>query len=158
MLDKFCVCVIMVLKLGIVPILEVDMNYSRQREMILNILSESRSHPTAEEILCEVRRIDGRVARGTVYRNLGLLVEGGEIIKITTPEGVCRYDFIHAPHSHAVCEVCGRVIDFTFSAAGMDKYLESEMGFKVASSAVSVRGVCRSCREKAESLAKKGTN
>lgn len=125
------------------------MNYSRQREMILNILSESRSHPTAEEILERVRLHDSHVARGTVYRNLGLLVESGEIIKITTPEGTCRYDYIHNPHSHAVCEVCGKVIDFSFAQSGMDKYLEKEMGFKVGNSAVSVRGVCKSCREKA---------
>ena len=32
------------------------MNYSRQREMILNILSSSKSHPTAEEVLEEVKK------------------------------------------------------------------------------------------------------
>ena len=124
------------------------MNYSRQREMILNILSASRSHPTAEEILESVRALDDRVARGTVYRNLSLLVESGEVIKITTPEGICRYDYIHFPHAHAVCEACGGVTDFTFSESGMDKYLKKEFGFMVGNSAVSVRGICRNCSQK----------
>jgi Fe2+ or Zn2+ uptake regulation protein len=124
------------------------MNYSRQREMILNILSASCSHPTAEEILEAVRKEDEHVARGTVYRNLGLLVESGDIIKITTPEGVCRYDYIHSSHSHAVCERCGRVIDFCFKDSGMGKYLTDEFGFVCGNSALSVRGLCRECLNK----------
>ena len=124
------------------------MNYSRQREMILNILSASRSHPTAEEILESVRLQDDRVARGTVYRNLGLLVDSGEVIKITTPEGICRYDYIHTPHAHAVCEICGRVTDFAFKDSRFDKYLLGEIGFRAGCSALSVRGVCRDCIEK----------
>ena len=124
------------------------MNYSRQREMILNMLSVSRNHPTAEEILDAVRLEDAHVAKGTIYRNLALLVESGEVIKITTPEGTCRYDYIHSPHSHAVCEGCGRVIDFCFKDSGMDVYLSQEFGFRAGNSAVSVRGLCRECNNK----------
>ena len=125
------------------------MNYSRQRELILNILSASRKHPTAEEILTEVRREDQKVARGTVYRNLGLLVENGDIIKIATSDGVCRYDYIHKPHSHAVCSKCGRVIDFVcHKNAQIADQLLSELGFKADGCEFFAFGVCSDCSDK----------
>jgi len=125
------------------------MNYSRQREMILNILSSSKSHPTAEEVLEEVRKQDEHVARGTVYRNLNLLVESGDIIKIATPDGIFRYDYIHSPHSHAVCDGCGKVFDFTFKDIGLDEFLKEKLGFCAGNSAISVRGICDTCSKKA---------
>ena len=124
------------------------MNYSRQREMILNILSLSKSHPTAEEVLEEVKKQDEHVARGTVYRNLNLLVESGDIIKIVTPEGIFRYDYIHSPHSHAVCDECGKVFDFTFKDIGLDEFLKEKLGFSAGNSAISVRGTCDLCSKK----------
>lgn len=123
------------------------MNYSRQREIILDLLKESKAHPTAEDILNGVRQTDEKIARGTVYRNLSLLVESGDIIKITTPEGTCRYDYIHKSHCHAVCEKCGKVFDLY---ANLDTLLDkelSEIGFSKGESCVSVTGVCKACKK-----------
>lgn len=116
--------------------------------MILDILSQSKCHPTAEEILTEVRKLDDKVARGTVYRNLAQLVEGGDVIKITTQEGVCRYDYIHKDHSHAVCSRCGGVTDFCVSELGaMAEMLKERYGFTAFSSGLAVCGLCRECKK-----------
>ena len=122
------------------------MNYSRQREIILNILFESKAHPTAEDILAEVRKVVDKVARGTVYRNLSQLVECGDIIKITTPEGTCRYDYIHRTHCHAVCERCGRVFDFFPKSTGLFKEELECLGFSAGESSLTVTGVCKQCK------------
>ena len=51
------------------------------------------------------------ISLATVYRNLSLLTEMGEIQKISTGEGPDRFDGNAAPHNHFVCRHCGRVLD-----------------------------------------------
>lgn len=56
---------------------------SRQRQIILDTLSDMRTHPTAQEIFARVREIDSQVGQATVYRNLRILKEQGEIIELS---------------------------------------------------------------------------
>ena len=58
------------------------MKYSRQREAIKRCLAERMDHPTAEMIYSDLREHDPRLSLGTVYRNLALLTELGEIKNI----------------------------------------------------------------------------
>lgn len=84
--------------------------YSRQRESIKNYLHNREDHPTADMVYSSIREQFPNISLGTVYRNLSLLVELGEIQKITT-EGADRFDARVAPHSHFVCRQCGSVLD-----------------------------------------------
>ena len=79
------------------------LKYSRQRESIKNYLCGREDHPTADMIYTSIRREYPRISLGTVYRNLSLLTESGEIQKITT-DGADRFDAKVAPHSHFVCK------------------------------------------------------
>lgn len=58
------------------------LNYSRQREAILDFLCHTTSHPTAEEVYMYIRDIYPNISLGTVYRNLALLVKHGQALKI----------------------------------------------------------------------------
>ena len=60
------------------------MGYSRQRQMILSALKETKSHPTAQDIYEKVRERDSKISLGTVYRNLALLSKNGNISRIDT--------------------------------------------------------------------------
>ena len=86
------------------------LKYSRQRESIKNYLYGRTDHPTADMIYTSIREELHNISLGTVYRNLSLLVELGEIQKITT-EGADRFDARVAPHSHFICRQCGCVLD-----------------------------------------------
>ena len=55
--------------------------YSRQRECIVNFLASRTDHPTAETIYLNTKKDFPNISLGTVYRNLSLLEEIGEIIK-----------------------------------------------------------------------------
>ena len=55
------------------------MKRSRQREAILEILCATTSHPTADWIYDKVRERIPNISLGTVYRNLNILSENGEI-------------------------------------------------------------------------------
>ena len=86
--------------------------HSKQRGEIINILKESYSHPTAEEVYLIAKEKNPNISRGTVYRNLNFLVEKGEIIKIDMNTGSDRYDYLRKEHSHIICAECGKVIDY----------------------------------------------
>ena len=60
------------------------LKYSRQRESIKNFLAGRKDHPTAETVYSNLRQEQPHISLGTVYRNLALLTELGEIRKIST--------------------------------------------------------------------------
>ena len=86
------------------------LKYSRQRESIKSFLLSRYDHPTADTIYINVRKEFPNISLGTVYRNLALLTELGEVIKITT-EGADRFDAHVEPHSHFICRRCHDVLD-----------------------------------------------
>ena len=69
-------------------------NYSKQREIILEVIKNNRTHPTAEEIYILVTKKEPKISRSTVYRNINILVEKGIIEKITIATGPDRYDYL----------------------------------------------------------------
>lgn len=85
--------------------------YSRQRECIKQFLIGRYDHPTAETVYLNVKKEFPNISLGTVYRNLSLLAELGDIQKISTGVGPDRFDGNAAPHYHFFCNECGRVID-----------------------------------------------
>lgn len=84
---------------------------SRQREAVLQVLSQKGYHPTAEEVLIRVRREVPNVSLGTIYRNLDQLCESGLVWKIPISDGPCRYEGGGDDHLHALCPLCGSVRD-----------------------------------------------
>ncbi len=87
------------------------MKYSRQREMIKNFLMTRHDHPTADIVYQNVRKQDPNISLGTVYRNLTLLSDIGEIKRLRLGDGVDHFDADISPHYHFICSECGSVSD-----------------------------------------------
>ncbi len=87
------------------------LKYSRQRESIKANLMSRRDHPTADALYASIREEFPNISLGTVYRNLNLLVETGEILKLTCGNGPDHYDGNATPHYHFVCRECGQIYD-----------------------------------------------
>jgi len=90
--------------------------YSRQRECIKEFLADRYDHPTAETVYMNVKKDFPNISLGTVYRNLALLTELGEIQKISTGIGPDRFDGNTAPHYHVLCTKCGSVMDLKMAS------------------------------------------
>ena len=93
------------------------MNYSRQRAEVLDQIREHEDHPTADVIFAELRQKDPSISLATVYRNLKLLSDLGEIRKLSFVSGADRFDPTVKPHYHFVCERCGKVYDIPMKVA-----------------------------------------
>ena len=87
------------------------LKHSRQRDMIKEFLMTRKDHPTADVVYMNVRQQNPNISLGTVYRNLTLLADIGEIARLRVGDGVDHFDADTSLHYHFVCSECGSVID-----------------------------------------------
>jgi len=82
-----------------------------QKLAILEFLDGNRDHPTVQEIFAFVKSRLGQTARVTVYRFLRELIRNGMVRALCVDPDRMRFDADTTPHHHAVCRVCGRIVD-----------------------------------------------
>lgn len=130
------------------------LKYSRQRQVIKDFLMTRKDHPTADVVYMNVRQTYPNISLGTVYRNLSLLADLGEIRRLRVGDGIDHFDADTSTHYHFVCTECGSVIDLTMkpdsidrimdtAAADFDGTIEGYMTYFYG-----VCGNCVNCREK----------
>lgn len=122
---------------------------TRQREAILRVLRNTKSHPTADLIYEEVRKEIPNISKGTVYRNLKVLREGGQISELNLNGTVSRFEAKQESHYHFRCEQCGRVFDVDEPIdRALDGKVAKRTGFKISYHQLEFRGVCHDCQHK----------
>ena len=87
------------------------LKYSRQREAIKEFLATRKDQPTADFVYQNIREVYPHISLGTVYRNLTLLSDIGEILRLHLSDGVDHFDADTSLHYHFICKNCGSVID-----------------------------------------------
>ena len=122
------------------------LKHSRQRDCIKEFLMGRKDHPTADMVYAHVREEFPHISLGTVYRNLSLLSEIGEIRKITC-NGPDRFDANTMPHYHFTCKSCGCVEDLEFAKAP-DFSGVTPMNFsgEIKNVTLDVNGICGECK------------
>ncbi len=122
------------------------MRKSRQREIILSVVRSTDCHPTADWVYHEARKQIPSISLGTVYRNLKVLSDSGEIRSYEGPGGVNRYDGTVETHYHFRCELCGAVIDLQESVdLDLDRRVSERTGLDIKYHVLEFRGVCVDC-------------
>jgi Fur family transcriptional regulator, peroxide stress response regulator len=84
---------------------------TKQRQLILEVLRSTYSHPTVDWLYQQVREQMPNISLGTVYRNLNLLREQGVIQELRYAGQQNRYDGNPMPHYHLTCDSCHQVMD-----------------------------------------------
>ena len=125
------------------------MNYSKQREIILDTLSKNAIHPTAEALLEFLKRDDSNVGMTTLYRNLNQLAYAGLIKKIDGLEPSAHFDHNTFEHYHFICEKCKKVYDIPSSVApDLVKNTTEATGFDITNHDIVFHGICSECKRK----------
>ena len=129
--------------------------YSKQRELILNVLKERNDHPTAEMLYNDIIKIMPTIGIATVYRNLAALYESGQILKIETKQGESdRFDGNIMPHIHFQCLECNEIQDIFLNNDDNNKLNDKIKEFaniinaEVTSSKIILNGKCEKCKNK----------
>lgn len=126
------------------------LKYSRQREAIKNFLMTRKDHPTADVVYSSVRNEFPNISLGTVYRNLTLLADIGEISRLRVGDGVDHFDADTHPHYHFVCTECGSVVDLDMNSLTALDELEGKdiEGNLISGHVTYFYGSCSGCRRK----------
>ena len=125
--------------------------YSRQREEIKAYLATRKDHPTADAVYMAIRERIPNISLGTVYRNLTMLVENGEILRLRVGDGVDHFDYDTSSHYHFICSECGSVIDLDMKS--IDSIMEiAGAGFdgRITGHVTYFYGICGDCCKKHE--------
>ena len=119
---------------------------TRQRKAILRALRSTSSHPTADWIYAEVRKSLPDISKGTVYRNLKVLLEAGSISELRTDGDKIRFEGRRDSHCHFICLRCGEVLDLEEPLdPGLARRISEKTGLRVVSHHLEFRGECRNC-------------
>lgn len=121
------------------------MRFSRQREVIKEIVVNSMEHPTADLVYQKAKALIPNISLGTVYRNLGQLVES-DIIKSHTLNGVVCYDGNITNHHHFICDHCHEISDIVYENQAIIKDLEKISLGIITDFQLDIYGLCNKCR------------
>ena len=121
------------------------MRNTKQKELILNIINHSNTHPTAFVVYEEAKKELPNISLGTVYRNLNVLLENKKIIQIKGKE-INHFDNMNQKHFHFICTKCGNIIDI-YQEYKIDKIINGNV---VMDYEINMTGICKNCLKEGE--------
>ena len=128
---------------------------TRQREVILEEIRRARVHPSADEVYDMVRKRLPRISLGTVYRNLEILSELGEIHKLELGGDLKRFDWNPIQHYHIRCMSCGRVDDAPIAPLNtLEDDLYGATVYTIIGHRLVFEGLCPACTKEQNTLDK----
>lgn len=118
-----------------------------QKALILRAVCDLKRHLTADEVYEFVKRDHPSIGKGTVYRNLAILIEEGAIRKVEVPDGSDRFDFTLKNHYHVRCVKCGEVFDVDMDEIpDLQKKIHDTHGMEFLTYDIFFKGICPECR------------
>ena len=120
---------------------------SKQKETILRIMKNTNSHPTADWVYERVKEEIPSISLGTVYRDLKLLKQEGEISEVSFVDTLSRFDGNTQNHYHFRCQQCSRIFDVGEPAnEEIDKEVAQRTGFRISHHKLEFYGLCQRCQ------------
>jgi Fur family ferric uptake transcriptional regulator len=118
-----------------------------QRRLILEVISGSDGHLSADAIVTEVTLRMPTVSPSTIYRNLQALEGFGLISHIHMGHGPAQYQAIdHGAHLHLVCGTCGGTQEIDRDTIrSLEASLLDVHGFKPNLEHFAIYGTCKGC-------------
>ena len=122
-----------------------------QKDLVRNAVYEMKRHVTANEVYEFIKESYPTIGKGTVYRNLDILVEEGALRKVEVSEGPNRFDFTLKNHYHVKCVKCCEVSDVDMDEIpDLMKKIHDTHGIEFLDYDISFKGICSKCREEAK--------
>ena len=117
-----------------------------QRQLVYRAVQDLNCHPTADEVYDIVVAAHPSISKGTVYRNLSKLAEGGMLRRIPIPNSADRYDTILTAHYHIFCKRCGALRDLDYPyLLSINREVERDTGYQLDEHDIVFTGLCPTC-------------
>ena len=122
-----------------------------QKDLVRNAVYEMKRDVSANEVYEFIKEAYPAIGKGTVYRNLDILVEEGALRKVEVSEGPNRFDFTLKNHYHVRCVKCGEVSDVDMDEIpDLMKKIHDTHGIEFLDYDISFKGICPKCRKEAK--------
>ena len=120
-----------------------------QKDLVRNAVYEMKRHVTANEVYEFIKEEYPTIGKGTVYRNLDILVEEGALRKVEVPNGPNRFDFTLKNHYHVRCVNCGEISDVDMDEIlGLLEKIHDTHGTDFLGYDILFKGICPKCQKK----------
>ena len=119
--------------------------HSDVRDKIYEYLCGTKAHPSANMIYNDLKPSIPKLSLGTVYTNLKLFEDLGQVIRVANVNGFERYDADTSEHVHFVCDECGAVIDIMDADIRKAKKACQAGQAQIKSIQIVLHGTCEKC-------------
>ena len=121
---------------------------TRQRTAVAESLTTSPDFRSAQDIHAALRDRGEPIGLATVYRNLALMVELGEVDTVVLNDGQTLYRRCSdRHHHHLVCRRCGQTVEIAGPAVeAWAADVAAEQGFTDVTRRLELLGLCAECR------------
>ncbi len=119
---------------------------TRQKMVIIEEIKNCKIHPTADELHKRLRKKLPYISLATVYRNLKIMSETGQISKLKTKGKSKLFDWDSSPHDHIYCLQCQRVDNINITdIIGITMPYDINCGYKISGHKFEFSGICPEC-------------
>jgi len=129
-----------------------NLKYTKQRELILEIIYNNSGHFTPEDIynLIKMSYPDVKLGIATVYRTLTLLEDAQIVSSLSFGTQGKKYEFgLKEHHDHLVCLECGGIEEFfDETIEKQQEKIAKKFNFKMTNHIMKITGVCSACQAK----------
>ncbi|MFB3766335.1 MAG: Fur family transcriptional regulator [Methanotrichaceae archaeon] len=120
-----------------------------QRIAISRLVLHNHSHPTAQKIYSEVKKVYPTVSLATIYKTIQILKEAGLVQELNLPDDQARFDPNTNPHAHLVCMRCRSINDRTDPMISeIVNRISNDADFAAAGLNFDIFGICSGCKRK----------
>ncbi len=127
---------------------ENGLRVTPQRRLIVEILLETHTHPTVDDLYQEVKKVMPEISLATVYHTLHELVDLGALRQVEGLAGErMRYDTNTSQHHHLYCENCHQLVDIEGDLGAIQVPEEESSGYLIHRNQVTFYGLCPQCQK-----------
>jgi len=117
-----------------------------QRLAIYQVLTSTKSHPSAEMIFQELQPRYPTMSLATVYKTIEILHEINLVQRLNVGEDCFRYDANTENHAHIRCIHCNRVDDIEhIESDSFAKQVAGKTAYKITGHQFYFFGLCPQC-------------
>jgi Fur family ferric uptake transcriptional regulator len=129
---------------------EKGLRLTPQRRLIADVIHDTTTHLTAEDIITYVQGKMPGVHKSTIYRTLDILSEAGCVIKSESGNHAIYHHTEEGHHHHLVCVKCGKTVECSENLfSKVERSLAQKYGFQASFKHMVVSGLCKTCKAKA---------
>ena len=120
-----------------------------QKDLVRNAVCEMKRHVTANEVYEFVKEFCPTIGKGTVYRNLDILVEEGNLRKVKVSDEPNRFDLTLKNHYHVRCVNCCVIYDVDMEEIFVcHENIHDTHGTDFLGYDILFKGICPKCQKK----------